>query len=145
MGALLKHCPRIVVTLLPLIFALLHAAGAVRLGVLERLDNIIYDSRLRATMPRTLDDRVVIVDIDEVSLRAEGRWPWPRAKLAQLVRRLFDDYQVRLVGFDIVFAELNSLDNAVMGQGYEYPSAVYDKVKYTTGCGATDDDTSDPM
>ncbi|MCA8941438.1 MAG: hypothetical protein KDB80_02665 [Planctomycetes bacterium] len=46
--------------------------------------------------------------------------------------------------FDIVFAELNSLDNAVMGQGYEYPSAVYDKVKYTTGCGATDDDTSDP-
>jgi hypothetical protein len=39
------------VTLLPLVFALLHAVGVVRIGVLERLDNIIYDTRLRATMP----------------------------------------------------------------------------------------------
>ena len=68
MGSLLKHWPRITVTLLPLIFALLHAVGVVRLGVLERLDSIIYDSRLRATMPGTLDPRIVIVDIDEKSL-----------------------------------------------------------------------------
>ena len=105
MGALLKHWPRIVVTLLPLIFALLHAAGAVRLGVLERLDNIIYDSRLRATMPRTLDDRVVIVDIDEKSLSEVGRWPWGRNRLAELTNELFDRQKIALLGFDIVFAE----------------------------------------
>ncbi len=105
MGALLKHWPRIVVTLLPLIFALLHAAGAVRLGVLERLDNIIYDSRLRATMPRTLDDRVVIVDIDEKSLSEVGRWPWGRNRLAELTDELFDRQKIALLGFDIVFAE----------------------------------------
>lgn len=105
MGALVKHWPRILVTLLPLIFALLHAAGAVRLGVLERLDNIIYDSRLRATMPRTLDERVVIVDIDEKSLSQVGRWPWSRNRLAALTNELFDRQKIALLGFDIVFAE----------------------------------------
>ena len=62
MQALSKHGPRIAVTLLPLIFAILHAVGFLHLGVLQRLDHIIYDARLRATMPGTLDERVVIVD-----------------------------------------------------------------------------------
>lgn len=105
MGALVKHWPRILVTLLPLVFALLHAAGALRLGVLERLDNIIYDSRLRATMPRTLDERVVIVDIDEKSLAEVGRWPWSRNRLAELTTELFERQKVALLGFDMVFAE----------------------------------------
>ena len=39
------------VTLLPLVFALLHAFGWLRIDVLLRLDDIIYDARLRATMP----------------------------------------------------------------------------------------------
>ncbi len=105
MGSLLKHWPRIAVTLLPLIFALLHAVGVVRLGVLERLDNIIYDSRLRATMPRTIDDRIVIIDIDEKSLAEVGRWPWSRNKLSDLTDELFDRQKIALLGFDVVFAE----------------------------------------
>ena len=37
--------------------------------VLQRLDDIIYDARLRATMPRSLDDIASsIVDLDEKSL-----------------------------------------------------------------------------
>ena len=105
MAQLLKHWPRIAVTLLPLIFALLHAVGVVRLGVLDRLDNIIYDSRLRATMPGTLDDRIVIVDIDEKSLAEVGRWPWGRNRLAALTDELFDRQKIALLGFDVVFAE----------------------------------------
>jgi len=105
MGALIKHWPRIVVTLLPLVFALLHAAGVMRLGVLERLDNIIYDTRLRATMPGTFDERVVIVDIDEKSLAEVGRWPWSRNRLAELTNELFDRQKIALLGFDVVFAE----------------------------------------
>ena len=105
MGSLLRHWPRIAVTLLPLIFALLHAMGAVRLGVLDRLDNIIYDTRLRATMPKTLDERVVIVDIDEKSLAEVGRWPWGRNRLAELTDELFDRQKIALLGFDVVFAE----------------------------------------
>ncbi|MEO8857711.1 MAG: adenylate/guanylate cyclase domain-containing protein [Burkholderiaceae bacterium] len=105
MGSLLRHWPRILVTLLPLVFALLHAVGILRLGVLDRLDNIIYDSRLVATMPRTLDDRIVIVDIDEKSLAEVGRWPWGRNKLSELTDELFDRQKIALLGFDIVFAE----------------------------------------
>ncbi|WP_048440454.1 CHASE2 domain-containing protein [Caenimonas sp. SL110] len=105
MGLLAKHWSRIAVTLIPLVFALLHAMGVVPLNVLQRLDDIIYDGRLRATMPRTLDDRIVIVDIDEKSLAEVGRWPWSRNRLAQMTDELFDRQKVALTGFDIVFAE----------------------------------------
>jgi adenylate cyclase len=105
MGSFLKHWPRIAVTLLPLVFALLHAVGFVRLGVLQHLDEIIYDARLRATMPQSLDERIVIVDLDEKSLAEVGRWPWSRNKLAALTDELFDRQQVSLLGFDVVFAE----------------------------------------
>ena len=100
-----RHWQRIAVTLLPLIFALLHASGALRLDVLQRLDDIIYDARLRATMPRTLDERIVIVDIDEKSLAELGRWPWGRNKLAALTDELFVQHNIALLGFDVLFAE----------------------------------------
>lgn len=105
MASLLKHWPRVVVTLIPLIFALLHATGALRIGVLQRLDDIIYDARLRATMPRTFDERVVVVDIDEKSLAEVGRWPWSRNRLAELMDELFDRQKIAILGFDVVFAE----------------------------------------
>jgi adenylate cyclase len=90
--------------MLPVVVALLHAVGLVHLTMLQRLDDIIYDTRLTATMTRTLDPRIVIVDIDEKSLAAEGRWPWGRNKVAKLVDTLFEQ-QVALVAFDVVFAE----------------------------------------
>ena len=105
MELLSRHWPRIAVTLVPLVFALLHATGVLPLGVLQRLDDIIYDARLRATMPRTLDERIVIVDIDEKSLAEIGHWPWGRNRLAQLVDELFIGQKAALVGFDMVFAE----------------------------------------
>jgi adenylate cyclase len=105
MGSLSRHWSRIAVTLIPLVFALLHASGALTIGVFQRLDDIIYDARLRATMPRTLDSRIVIVDIDEKSLAEVGRWPWGRNKVAQLTDQLLGRYQVALLGFDVVFAE----------------------------------------
>lgn len=89
-----------------LLLALLgHAVGTYRIGLIDRLDAIFYDARLRLTMPRTVDDRIVIVDIDEKSLAEQGRWPWGRDRLALLLDKLFDEYAVRLVGFDVVFAE----------------------------------------
>ena len=105
MKLIAKHWQRIAVTLIPLIFALLHAIGIAPIGVLQRLDDIIYDARVRATMPGTIDERIVIVDIDEKSLAEIGRFPWGRNKLAQLVNILFDQQKIALLGFDIVFAE----------------------------------------
>jgi len=84
-----------------------HAATYYKIGFITQLENIIYDYRLRLTMPGTVDDRIVILDIDERSLdpRALGRWPWGRDKIVTLLQRLFDKYGVVLIGFDVVFAE----------------------------------------
>ena len=70
---------------------LLHNRGDIRMGWLERLEQLTYDVRLVFTMPNTIDDRIVIVDLDEKSLLEEGQWPWPRNRVARLVDRLFDD------------------------------------------------------
>jgi len=88
-----------------LLFYLAYAADWVRIGFIQQMENIAYDKRLLLTMPNTVDERIVIVDIDEASLTAEGRWPWGRDKLARFVELLFDEYKVEIVGFDIVFAE----------------------------------------
>lgn len=122
MGSLARHWPRIAVTLIPVLFALLHSGGVLRLDVLQRLDDIIYDGRLRATMPQTLDERIVVIDIDEKSLAQVGRWPWSRNRLAAMVDELFARQQVALLGFDVVFAEadessgLKRLDQLAEGE-----------------------------
>jgi adenylate cyclase len=100
-----RHRARIAVTLVPLVLALFHIFGVWHLDMLDRLDHVIYDARLRADMPQTLDDRIVIVDIDEKSLSDIGRWPWGRNVLAELVNRLFDQQGIALLGVDVVFAE----------------------------------------
>lgn len=82
-----------------------NATQRYKLGFVDQLSDILYDYRLRLTMPNTLDERVVILDIDEKSLKEEGRWPWSRDRLALLMDKLFDQYGVQVVGFDVVFAE----------------------------------------
>lgn len=91
--------------LLIVLFFVGNAARFYRLGFVEQLSSILYDYRLQLTMPGTLDERIVILDIDEKSLKEEGRWPWGRDRLAQLMDKLFDKYGIAVVGFDVVFAE----------------------------------------
>lgn len=105
MKFLAKHGVRIVVSLLPLLFALGHATNVLNIGFAQTLDNIIYDTKLRAVMSQTLDSRIVIVDIDEKSLSEIGQWPWSRNKLADLTNELFEHQHIALLGFDLVFAE----------------------------------------
>ncbi len=111
-----KHLVRIVIGVAVVAVFLGHVAFSAgqdplyRLPLIDNLENIIYDTRVRLTMPRTVDPRIVIVDIDEKSLQerekgGEGRWPWPRDRLALLMDKLFDKYQIAIVGFDVVFAE----------------------------------------
>ncbi len=75
------------------------------LDLFTRLESLAYDARLRATMPEKIDPRIVIIDIDEKSLAAEGRWPWGRDKMATLVRQAFETYKIKVLGFDVIFAE----------------------------------------
>jgi adenylate cyclase len=84
---------------------LLNEDELVQFRFIQQMELWAYDARLRLFLPKTLDPRVVILDIDEKSLNAEGRFPWSRDKVALMVRQLFDKYAVRVVGFDIAFPE----------------------------------------
>lgn len=102
---LLKHGVRAALSLLLMLILIIYASGWLPINFIHRFENFTYDTRLNLTMPNTQDDRIVIVDIDEKSLQAEGRWPWSRDKLATLMNKLFDDYKIHVVGYDVVFAE----------------------------------------
>jgi len=55
--------------------------------------------------PRVNRDKpVLIVDIDERSLKEVGQWPWPRVILAQLIEALHGA-GASVIGFDSVFSE----------------------------------------
>ena len=97
--------PLVILTSLITLCFLLEKAGLYEWNWLTRAENLLYDLRIVATMPNDVDKRIVIVDIDEKSLREIGRWPWSRNNIAKLTQELFNYYEITILGFDIVFAE----------------------------------------
>ncbi|HTH45569.1 MAG TPA: adenylate/guanylate cyclase domain-containing protein, partial [Oxalicibacterium sp.] len=85
-------------------YAAILAAQLLPATAIHRIDQYFYDLRMRA-QPAKADPRIVIVDIDEKSVTEIGRWPWSRNVVADLVTSLTDHYQVKALGFDIIFAE----------------------------------------
>lgn len=71
---------------------------------LQSLDNRLRDFFFiaRGEIPQT--GNVVIVDIDERSLRALGQWPWERDVVAKLLNNLADA-GAGVIGLDVVFPE----------------------------------------
>ena len=68
-----------------------------------RIDEGLRDNIVRISAKSTPENRLVIVDITENSLIELGPWPWPRARIADLVEILLGSYKARTVGLDIVF------------------------------------------
>ncbi len=77
-------------------------------GTVERLDYVFYDAILRLH-ERPANDELVIVAIDEKSLRLLGQWPWPRRLHARLLDKLTAS-GAGAVGFDILFSEKDNSD-----------------------------------
>lgn len=73
--------------------------------IIQRLEWIAYDQRVQHSQSHQADPNIIIVDIDEYSLQTIGHWPWPREIVAKLIKTLFIDYTIQLLGMDIVFAE----------------------------------------
>jgi adenylate cyclase len=60
---------------------------------------------LQTVRPReSMEHPVIIVDLDDASLKALGQWPWPRTVLADLVQRVTELGAVA-IGFDVIFPE----------------------------------------
>jgi adenylate cyclase len=102
-----QHGLRFLISILIVFVFLVHTLEIRRWEFLEYLERRAYDVRLNLNLPSfdNKESKVAIVDIDEKSLKALGRFPWKRSILATLLDELFDYYKVNLVGFDIVFPE----------------------------------------
>jgi adenylate cyclase len=100
-----QNITRYILGVLVLGMLLMHVSNWFPLSIVSSLENSSYDLRLNWMKPNGIDSKVVIVDIDEKSLRELGRWPWSRNQLATMVNALFDHYHINTLGFDVVFAE----------------------------------------
>ena len=82
-------------------------------GLMSSLDWAAYDVAVRFASARPADDSVVVVTVDDASLKQLGPWPWSRDRLAQVVRQLADD-KAAVIGLAMPF------DTAQNAHGLEY-------------------------
>jgi adenylate cyclase len=93
--------PLRIATLAVAILCLLRFVG---FAPLARLDVRAIDLRLIQRGVEPASPAVVVVAIDDRSLSALGRWPWPRSLIARLLRAI-SAAEPAVVGFDIVQSE----------------------------------------
>ncbi|MES9832224.1 MAG: CHASE2 domain-containing protein [Candidatus Thiodiazotropha sp. DIVDIV] len=90
------------------LFLLLFTALFAASGWLLRWDYLLYDLQMGVKSVPASDD-IVIVAIDEKSLKALGRWPWSRRVHAELVDEL-TQAGAKAIVFDILMAEEDRID-----------------------------------
>ena len=73
------------------------------------LQNTIFDHYQNISPKISYTNHVYIIDIDEISLRKIGQWPWPRYIFSNLIEILNSEYKVAAIGFDILFSEKDRL------------------------------------
>ena len=71
------------------------------------LDNQLRDTIFLVRGGLKPSDDIVIVDIDEKSLKELGQWPWKRKDVAKILQNLADA-GAGVIGLDIVFAEYDN-------------------------------------
>ncbi|MGB0719247.1 MAG: CHASE2 domain-containing protein, partial [Bdellovibrionales bacterium] len=69
----------------------------------QEIQHQVFDT-LNRLYPRESSGQVIIVDIDDDSLRAIGQWPWPRTKIATLVENL-TALGAKVIAFDGLLGE----------------------------------------
>ena len=76
--------------------------------LIQTVNNIGYDLQIRAQALTNefnpSQSSIAIIDIDDKSLKAIGRWPWPRSKISTLVNALHAQ-GAAVIAFDLFFSE----------------------------------------
>ncbi len=80
------------------------AVSLVRPTFLAHLDGRFFDGLIFDELPPSGHLSPVVVALDDESLARFGRWPWPRALVAELLNRIAAQ-QPASVGIDAIFAE----------------------------------------
>ncbi len=77
-----------------------HLTGWFEVVELKALDHLVR----RSADPAQADSNLLLLAIDESSLEAFGRWPWPRDRFGYVVRYL-KQAGVKAIVFDVMFLE----------------------------------------
>ncbi|CBN54860.1 MULTISPECIES: CHASE2 domain-containing protein [Kamptonema] len=70
-------------------------------GSLQYLEWQFLDNFLRLRPEETLDEKIVIIGINEADIKSAGNYPLPDRELAELLK-ILHTYQPRLIGIDII-------------------------------------------
>jgi adenylate cyclase len=79
------------------------------LRIFKAIEQKSLDVRFQIRGKRDPGDEIVIVAIDENSIKKLGRYPWPRRYIAQFVDKI-TDAKARLLALDIMYAEAQNVD-----------------------------------
>lgn len=102
-----QHTPEILLGLLiSLLLAMVLVSPTNPLSsLLSRAEMALYDLRIRlgeGFAPTENEPPIIIVDIDDRSQVQEGRWPWPRQRVAELIQKI-GTQEPALIVLDILF------------------------------------------
>ncbi|MCJ7540199.1 MAG: adenylate/guanylate cyclase domain-containing protein, partial [Desulfobacterales bacterium] len=86
--------------------------------ILDLIELKTYDLRFVMRGHKKPANAVVMAVIDERSLDEEGRWPWPRSKIADLID-ILNQEGAKVIGFDIGFLEPDENSNLKLIDQFE--------------------------
>ncbi|MBC7971891.1 MAG: CHASE2 domain-containing protein, partial [Verrucomicrobia bacterium] len=94
---------------LPGAIAALLLMGLLRLGIGQSLENLVYDTlfQLRGAIPWS--EEVVVIEIDELSLREMGQFPWERDRYTTLLNWL-EPAEPKVVALNVLLSEPDAGD-----------------------------------
>ncbi len=76
-----------------------------RLSYANLLEDRFYDFRMLKTLDQSeTDKRIVLVAIDDYSIKKIGRWPFPRDNYSKLMRKL-KHFGAKVIVYDVFFSE----------------------------------------
>jgi len=137
--------PLLAVTAILLAIALEFLPGSGMFG-----EEWLRDHYIRLQTTSAPDPRILVVDIDEASLAELGPWPWPRARIADLIEVLLSRYSAHGVALDIVLpkagdeagdarlAALSSHGPVVLAQAFDYSTQRPEPLRIGVPGGATE-------
>ncbi len=79
------------------------------LRIFKAIEQKSMDVRFQIRGKRDPGDEIVIVAIDENSIKKLGRYPWPRRHIAEFVDKI-TDAKARLLALDVMYTEAQNVD-----------------------------------
>lgn len=80
------------------------AAYLIQPRFIRFINNRSTDTIMAFSKKASASDALLIVDIDEKSLKKYGQWPWPRYRLSQLLQKIAETGALS-IALDMILAE----------------------------------------